>query len=200
MVTHPPFLDRQRRDRAAQPNPVRPAAARPKNPGIAGPPLRRQSQESWRTAYSHAVRRRKRLRHHRQVVYLQGWGRRFRLPIPLLGEYFIPSDGRGSGWGFTFVHFCSAHPFSQRRNSILYFLVRCKAMPLATLSSKNQIVIPRDAREALGLKPGDQLLVVVRGDNVIVLQKPKAHHAAIRGLASGPYPSGHLEKERDSWT
>lgn len=86
------------------------------------------------------------------------------------------------------------------RRPTLYFLVRCKAMSLATLSSKNQIVIPRDAREALGLKPGDQLLVVVRGDKVIVLQKPKAHHAAIKGLASGLYPSGYLEKERDSWT
>ena len=73
-------------------------------------------------------------------------------------------------------------------------------MSLAKLSAKNQIVIPRDARQALGLKPGDPLLVVVRGDTVIVLQKPKAHHAAIRGLASGPYPSRYLEKERKSWT
>jgi AbrB family looped-hinge helix DNA binding protein len=73
-------------------------------------------------------------------------------------------------------------------------------MSHATLSAKNQIVIPRDAREALGVKAGDQLLVVVRGDRVIVLQKPRTHHAAIRGLNSGPYPSGYLEKERDSWT
>ena len=73
-------------------------------------------------------------------------------------------------------------------------------MSQATLSAKNQIVIPRDAREALGVKPGDRLLVVVHGERVIVLQKPKAHHAAIRGLASGLYPSGHLEKERKSWT
>jgi AbrB family looped-hinge helix DNA binding protein len=73
-------------------------------------------------------------------------------------------------------------------------------MSQATLSAKNQIVIPRDAREALGVKPGDQLLVVVHGDRVIVLQKPKTHHAAIRGLASGLYPSGYRKKERDSWT
>ena len=52
----------------------------------------------------------------------------------------------------------------------------------ATISSKNQIVIPREAREALGVKPGDRILVVVRGNRVIVLQKPKSHHAAIRGL------------------
>ena len=91
-------------------------------------------------------------------------------------------------------------PAPTRRRPILYSLLKCKVMSLATLSSKNQIVIPRDAREALGVKPGDQLLVVVRGDRVGVLQKPKFHHAAIRGLNSGPYPSDYLKKERDSWT
>jgi AbrB family looped-hinge helix DNA binding protein len=45
-------------------------------------------------------------------------------------------------------------------------------MSLATLSSKNQIAIPRQAREALRGKAGDKLLVVVRGDRVVVLQKP----------------------------
>jgi AbrB family looped-hinge helix DNA binding protein len=69
----------------------------------------------------------------------------------------------------------------------------------ATLSSKNQIVIPREAREALGLKAGDKLLVVTRGDSVIVLQKPRAHQRAIRGLARGTYPKGYLKKERGSW-
>jgi len=72
-------------------------------------------------------------------------------------------------------------------------------MAEATLSTKNQIVIPREAREALGLKPGDKLLVVVQGDRVIVLQKPKSYPAAIRGLARGVYPADYLEKERQSW-
>jgi AbrB family looped-hinge helix DNA binding protein len=72
-------------------------------------------------------------------------------------------------------------------------------MPQATLSSKNQIVIPREAREALGVKAGDKLLVVVRGDRVIVLQKPKALHKAIRGMGKGLYPDGYLAKERKGW-
>jgi AbrB family looped-hinge helix DNA binding protein len=72
-------------------------------------------------------------------------------------------------------------------------------MPQATLSSKNQIVIPKEAREALRAKAGDKLLVVVRGDRVIVLQKPKAHHAAIRGIGEGVYPTNYLRKERKSW-
>jgi AbrB family looped-hinge helix DNA binding protein len=72
-------------------------------------------------------------------------------------------------------------------------------MPEAKLSTKNQIVIPREARQALGVKPGDKILVVVRGERVLVLQKPKSHHAAIRGLAQGRYPKDHLHKERQSW-
>jgi len=72
-------------------------------------------------------------------------------------------------------------------------------MPQVTLSAKNQIVVPREAREALGVKPGDKLLVVVRGESVIVLQKPKSHRVAIRGLGAGQYPNGYVEKERKSW-
>ena len=67
------------------------------------------------------------------------------------------------------------------------------------LSSKNQIVIPREAREALGVKAGDQLLVVVRGERVIVLEKPKVLHKAIRGIGKGLYGPGYLDKERKSW-
>jgi len=72
-------------------------------------------------------------------------------------------------------------------------------MPEVTLSTKNQIVIPREAREALQVKPGDKLVVVVRGESVIVLQKPKSYHAAIRGAARNKYPAGYLRKERGSW-
>ncbi len=72
-------------------------------------------------------------------------------------------------------------------------------MTEVTISTKNQIVIPREAREAFGVKPGDKILVVVRGDRVVVLQKPKSHHAAIRGLARGLYSRGHLQKEGHSW-
>jgi len=43
-------------------------------------------------------------------------------------------------------------------------------MSEATLSVRNQIVIPREAREA-----------------------------AIRGLGRGLYPAGYLQKERENW-
>ena len=72
-------------------------------------------------------------------------------------------------------------------------------MTEATISGKNQIVIPREARQALGLKAGDKVLVVVRGGAVIVLRNPKSHQAAIRGLSRRRYPAGYLQKERRSW-
>ncbi len=72
-------------------------------------------------------------------------------------------------------------------------------MTTAKLSSKNQIVIPREAREALHLKPGDQILVVVRGSKLILLPKPKSYSAAIRGLAPNLYGRDYIKKERESW-
>ena len=69
----------------------------------------------------------------------------------------------------------------------------------ATLSSKNQIVIPREAREKLKLKAGDKLEVVVRGDTLLLFPKPKSYAAALRGIARGLYPPGYLDKERASW-
>ena len=68
-------------------------------------------------------------------------------------------------------------------------------MAEATLSSKNQIVVPR---EALGVSPGDKLLVV-RGQSVIILRRPRSFAKALRGLAKQAYPEGYLLQERTSW-
>jgi AbrB family looped-hinge helix DNA binding protein len=69
----------------------------------------------------------------------------------------------------------------------------------AIVSSKYQITIPREVRRALGLKPGDKLLVVLMGDDMIVLRKPKSYRAAITGIGRGLYPADYLKKERESW-
>src|SRR4029453_8063270 len=53
------------------------------------------------------------------------------------------------------------------------------------LSSKHQIVIPRESREVLGLKRGDRLIVVTLGEKVIVLRKPIRHAEATAGLGRG---------------
>ena len=68
-----------------------------------------------------------------------------------------------------------------------------------TLSSKNQIVVPREARQRLKLKAGDKLEVVVRVKSVVLFRKPRSYADALMGIARGVYPEGYLEKERQSW-
>jgi AbrB family looped-hinge helix DNA binding protein len=85
---------------------------------------------------------------------------------------------------------------------MLYFIVKRKAggpMREVKLSSKNQIVIAREVREALGVKAGDRLLVVPRGNAVILLRKPKKYGKAIAGMGKDIYESNYLDKERESW-
>ena len=67
------------------------------------------------------------------------------------------------------------------------------------LSSKNQIVVPREAREALRIKPGARLWVVVRGNLVILLRTPRHYADAIAGIGKGVYGKAYLDKERASW-
>jgi AbrB family looped-hinge helix DNA binding protein len=72
-------------------------------------------------------------------------------------------------------------------------------MAEVTLSTKNQIVVPREAREVLGLRSGDKLLAVVRGRTVILMKKPKSYSKELHGLGEKLYGDGYLERERNSW-
>jgi AbrB family looped-hinge helix DNA binding protein len=73
-------------------------------------------------------------------------------------------------------------------------------MAEVTLSSKNQIVIPKEAREALGVKAGDKLLVTVHNGMVTVMKRPAKYHLAIQGLVpQGFYGPDYLKEERASW-
>jgi AbrB family looped-hinge helix DNA binding protein len=54
-------------------------------------------------------------------------------------------------------------------------------MAVQKLSSKNQIVIPKEARQAMGVKGGDYLLVVVKDDLTLVMPKPKAVYPQAKG-------------------
>jgi AbrB family looped-hinge helix DNA binding protein len=69
----------------------------------------------------------------------------------------------------------------------------------AKLSSKNQIVIPREARDALGLRAGQKLLVVVRGNTIFLTRKPRNYAEAVRESGRAMYGRDYLDKERDSW-
>lgn len=69
------------------------------------------------------------------------------------------------------------------------------------MSSKNQIVIPKQAREHLGIAPGDQLLVIERRDGMLLVAKPQDLVASLRGSGNGTYGDvdKYLKKERRSW-
>jgi AbrB family looped-hinge helix DNA binding protein len=67
------------------------------------------------------------------------------------------------------------------------------------LSSKNQIVLPREAREAMHLKGRDELLVVVKDDVTVIMLKPKNYREALSGAGRGVYPKAYLKKERGAW-
>jgi hypothetical protein len=51
----------------------------------------------------------------------------------------------------------------------------------------------------MGVKGGDELLVVVKDDVTLIMPKPKRYARALQGLAQGTYPSGYLKRERRSW-
>lgn len=72
------------------------------------------------------------------------------------------------------------------------------------LSKKGQLVIPKEMREALGVKEGDELLVTLEGRRV-VLTRPHEYARATRGLLKGTWGKSrqaverYLERERGSW-
>lgn len=60
---------------------------------------------------------------------------------------------------------------------------------MSTMTSKGQVTIPKAIREALGLKPGSEVIFDVGGDGAVILRgKPRAarvkdRFAAVRGKA-----------------
>jgi len=73
-----------------------------------------------------------------------------------------------------------------------------------TLSSKNQIVIPKEAREKLHVGPGQQFLVLVKEDRIVLIPRPVDFVARMAGLHKeiwkGVDPDRYLDGERESWS
>ena len=68
-----------------------------------------------------------------------------------------------------------------------------------TLSSKNQIVVPKGARRALDLKPGDRLTVVILDNRVVLHKKVEDPVGAFLGSSGGlRYPPDYLDREREA--
>ena len=65
------------------------------------------------------------------------------------------------------------------------------------LSKRNRIVLPQEAREALGVEPGDKIAVDFAG-RILVLQAARRTDATVRGLVPCPSSATHLRKGRRS--
>ena len=66
-------------------------------------------------------------------------------------------------------------------------------MTTATLSSKYQLVIPRNVRERLGLEPGAKLTVLDKGGVLFLV--PERPLRDQRGIAKGTKKRGLREKK-----
>jgi AbrB family looped-hinge helix DNA binding protein len=64
---------------------------------------------------------------------------------------------------------------------------------LATISSKFQIVIPKEARETLKLRP-QQKLTVLEKDGLLILV-PQRPLKSLRGIAAGAKTGDYREKK-----
>lgn len=68
-----------------------------------------------------------------------------------------------------------------------------------TLSSKNQVVIPQEARRKLGVGPGTRLLVLVKDDRIVFMPEPRHFVKRFSGRHKGIWGKGYLERERAAW-
>jgi AbrB family looped-hinge helix DNA binding protein len=72
------------------------------------------------------------------------------------------------------------------------------------LSKRNQMVLPKAAREALGVEPGGRVLVIVQGQHVRLLPEPEEWTDYVYGLGEDMWATlgggeKFLQEERASW-
>jgi AbrB family looped-hinge helix DNA binding protein len=72
-------------------------------------------------------------------------------------------------------------------------------MSTIKMSSKNQVVIPSEARLKLGLKAGDRLKVLIKGDSICLVKEPDNYVEKLYGSGKDIYNGNYLVAERDSW-
>ncbi len=56
---------------------------------------------------------------------------------------------------------------------------------MATVGERFQLVIERDVRRRLGIRPGDRAVEVIEGDRLIVTFVPARHRRSLRGVLAG---------------
>lgn len=66
-------------------------------------------------------------------------------------------------------------------------------MARTRVSSKYQVVIPKEIRERHGLKPGQEMQVISKGSTITLV--PDRPISAFRGILRGMPTAGHREKK-----
>ncbi len=71
------------------------------------------------------------------------------------------------------------------------------------VGTKHQIVVPSEARAALGIEPGDRLDVVVQDGLIVLRPRPRRPSDRLRGLGAGKGwygtdPVAYMRELRDS--
>ena len=66
-------------------------------------------------------------------------------------------------------------------------------MARTKISPKYQVVIPKEVRERMGLKPGQEMQVISKGGLVILV--PERPIASLRGFVKGVKTDGLREKK-----
>jgi len=76
-------------------------------------------------------------------------------------------------------------------------------MKIVKLSSKHQIVIPKEIRKRLSLEAGGELAVEVEEEKVVLRPRPKNYTDHMLGLGrkvwQGVEATEYVRKERESW-
>jgi AbrB family looped-hinge helix DNA binding protein len=74
---------------------------------------------------------------------------------------------------------------------------------VVSLSSKYQIVIPREVRRQLNLEAGDGLLMEVCGNTLVLVPRPRSYTARLRGLHKDVWrdvdAAAYVREERKGW-
>jgi AbrB family looped-hinge helix DNA binding protein len=74
-------------------------------------------------------------------------------------------------------------------------------MATTRLSSKRQITVPVKMARALGLEPGDRIILRLEGDHIVLIPAPDSLADTMAGSLEGRYGDveRYIREERGSW-
>jgi antitoxin PrlF len=71
-------------------------------------------------------------------------------------------------------------------------------MPSSTITSKGQITVPKDVRDALGVRPGDRLAFRVSEDGTVTVEAETVDIRSLRGIVKSKVRGVTVEAMNDT--